>query len=91
MGLIATPDPDDLDEIAKAEWQARDIRRLAKKLVKLAGPDGAKVAKGATGTLTLATDSKKAAALSPRESAALRRAVAKALGVPVTRLQVKIQ
>ncbi len=91
MGLIATPDPDDLDEIAKAVAQARDIRRLAKKLVKLAGPDGAKVAKGATGTLTLATDSKKAAALSPRESAALRRAVAKALGVPVTRLQVKIQ
>jgi hypothetical protein len=71
--------------------QARDIRRLAKKLVKLAGPDGAKVAKGATGVLTLATDSKKAAALSPRESAALRRAVAKALGVPVTRLQVKTQ
>jgi hypothetical protein len=91
MGLIPTPDPDDLDEIAKAVAQARDIRRLAKKLVKLAGPDGAKVAKGATGVLTLATDSKKAAALSPRESAALRRAVAKALGVPVTRLQVKTQ
>jgi hypothetical protein len=91
MGLIATPSPDSDDEIAAAVNAAKAIKRLARKLVKLAGPDGAKVAKGATGTLTLAVESKRAAKLSPREAAAFRRAAAKALGIPADRLKVTVQ
>ena len=91
LGLILAPDPDDDDAIAQAVAKAREIETLAKKLVKLAGPDASTMAKAATGTLTLATDSKKAAKLSPRQRQILRREAAKRLGIPADRLTVKVQ
>jgi hypothetical protein len=91
IGIIPSADPDDDDAVAAAVAKAREIRSLAKKLVKLAGPDGAKVAKGATGTLTLAVESKRAKRLGQRDLAALRVHAAKALGIPADRLTVVVK
>jgi hypothetical protein len=89
LGVVLPPDSD--DEIAAAIAQARSIKRLAKRLVKKAGPDASVMAKGTAPLILSVTDSKRAAKLSPREAAAFRRAAAKALGVPAERLTVKVQ
>ncbi|MGD0894550.1 MAG: hypothetical protein ABSA08_00785 [Acidimicrobiales bacterium] len=88
LGLILAPDPDDDDEIAQAVQKAQEIKRLAKRLVKSAGPDAKVMAKGSSKSLTLATDSTRVAKLSPSEAAAFRRAAAKALGVDPSRVTV---
>ncbi len=90
LGLVVVS-PDDLDEIAAAVAKARAIKQLARKLVKLAGPDAEKMAKSATGTLTLVTDSKRAKGLGQRDLAALRVVAAKALGVKPDHLKIVVQ
>ncbi|MFZ0059037.1 MAG: hypothetical protein WAL35_03200 [Acidimicrobiales bacterium] len=91
LGLVLVAAPDDDDEIAAAVAKARAIKQLARKLVKLAGPDAQKMAKSATGTLTLVTDSKRAKGLGQRDLAALRVVAAKALGVKPDHLKIVVQ
>jgi hypothetical protein len=96
LGLVPTPDPDDDNAVAAAVAKARDIRRLARKLVKKAGGrDARTMAKSSAaaghGTVLAIDESRKAKALSPRERQILRREAAKRLGIPADRLTVKVQ
>lgn len=91
LGLVLAPSPDDDDAIAQAVTKARQIESLAKKLVKMAGPDARTMAKAAGELRLRSVDDKRVQRLSPHDLAALRRSVAKTLGIPADRLTVTVQ
>jgi hypothetical protein len=91
LGLVLAPSPDDDDAIAQAVTKARQIESLAKKLVKMAGPDARTMAKAAGELRLRSVDDKRVKRLSPHDLVALRRSVAKTLGIPADRLTVTVQ